>query len=87
MDAYQIRVIYIINLLLRSFGSGNTGEYPVRGLCIVPPCTRANTASNFSGRAVQLTLHIPPHKTVASEVFQDAYEVKQLVGRMNFFLC
>ena len=32
-------------MLLCPFGSGNTGEYSVLELCIVPPCCRVNTAN------------------------------------------
>ena len=39
-DVHQIESYYCI-----SFGSGNTVEYSVLGLCTVPPCSRANTAT------------------------------------------
>ena len=41
------------NILLQFLGLGNMGKYSVLGLCIVPPCGRANTAT--------LELNISPY--------------------------
>ena len=42
------------------FGLGNTGEYSVLRLCIVPPCGRANTAT----LELNIPLYCPPSHAI-----------------------
>ena len=48
------------------FGSDNTGGYSVLGLCIVPPCSRANTAT----LELNIPLYCPPSHAII-HMYQD----------------